>query len=148
QARPTNGIYFMTMHIRQMYWTEDGWPVVSPQRYGGLEQTPIAQEEIAGEWEQIVLGYRVVPGYAEEQRSPDLQRSVPLTLGADGTVNGDAAHQWSYEAPLLTLSWENGLVDKVIVKRGRDWENQVMETLIFTGLNNEGTAVWGKKIAN
>ena len=148
QARPTNGVFFMTMHIRPIYWTEDGWPVVSPQRYGGLEQTPIAESELPGKWEQIVLGYRVVPGFAEEQRSPDLQVSVPLTLGADGTINGNAASTWSYSAPTLTLKWENGLVDKVLVKRGRDWENKVMETLIFTGLNNEGTAVWGKKLVN
>lgn len=148
QARPANGIFFMTMHIRSIYWTEDGWPVVSPERYTGLEQTPVAASELAGNWEQIVLGYRVVPGFAEEQRSPDFQQSVPLTLGADGTINGNAANNWTYEAPTLTLNWEGGFVDKVIVKRGSDWENKVMNTLIFTGLNNNGTAIWGKKIAN
>ncbi|WP_224995358.1 arabinan endo-1,5-alpha-L-arabinosidase [Cesiribacter sp. SM1] len=146
QARPTNGVYFMTMHIRQMYWTADGWPVVSPERYGGLEQTAVAAEELAGEWERIVLGYRVVPGYAEEQRSPDLQRSVPLTLGADGSINGSADSQWTYSDGTLTLHWADDTVETVLVKRGRDWENQVMETLIFTGLNQEGTAVWGKKV--
>ena len=146
QARPADGIYFMTMHVRQMYWTEDGWPVVSPERYGGLEQTPVAESELPGEWERIVLEYRVVPGFAEEQKSPDFQRTLPLTLEANGSINGDASHQWTYDAPILTLNWGDGLVDEVIVKRGRDWENQVMETLIFTGLNNEGIAIWGKKV--
>ena len=145
QARPANGVFFMTMHIRQIYWTQDGWPVVSPERYGGLEQTPVAEEELPGEWEQIVFGYEVVPGYAEEQTSPGFQRSVPLNLEAAGSVNGDSNNQWSYNAPVLTLSWGNGFTDEVIVKRGRDWENKVMETLVFTGLNGEGTAIWGKK---
>jgi arabinan endo-1,5-alpha-L-arabinosidase len=146
QARPATGVFFMTMHVRQMYWTEDGWPVVSPERYGGLEQTPVEAAELSGAWERIVLGYRVVPGYAEEQRSPDLQVSVPLTLGADGSINGSAENQWTYSDGTLILNWADGTVEKVIVKRGRDWENKVMETLIFTGLNNEGIAVWGKKI--
>lgn len=146
QARPADGIYFMTMHIRQMYWTEDGWPIVSPERYGGLAQAPVAEEELAGEWEQIVFEYRVVPGYADEQISPDFQRSVPLTLDADGSINGNASNEWAYDAPWLTLRWGDEWVDKVYVERGRDWENQIEETILFTGLNNAGTAVWGKKI--
>jgi arabinan endo-1,5-alpha-L-arabinosidase len=32
----------------------------------------------------------------------------------------------------------------VIVQRGRDWENK-KEGLVFSGLNENGTAVWGKK---
>ena len=38
----------------------------------------------------------------------------------------------------------NGFTDKVYVQKGRDWENK-KNTIIFTGLNNQGTAVWGKK---
>lgn len=36
--------------------------------------------------------------------------------------------------------------DEVCVERGRDWENQVGSTLLFTGLHQEGTTIWGKKI--
>lgn len=146
QARPADGIYFMTMHIRKIFWTEDGWPVVSPQRYGGLEQKAVTEEDLVGEWEYIEHGYKVVPGYAEEQKAPGFQVSVPLTLSADGTFEGDAGNQWTFEAPWLTLNWKDGNIDKVYVEWGRDWENQVYETLIFTGLNQEGTAVWGKKL--
>lgn len=147
QARPADGIYFMTMHVRKIHWTEDGWPVVSPERYGGLEQTPVEKEELVGSWEQIVLGYQVVPGYAEEQISPNFQVSVPLELSADGSINGDANNQWEYDAPWLTLRWGDVWIDKVYVERGRDWENKIKETILFTGLNNAGTAIWGKKIA-
>lgn len=148
QGRPGENRFFMVMHVREMHWTEDGWPVVSPERYAGIEQTLIIAEELVGNWEQIVLGYRVVPGYAAEQTDPDFQTSVPLALGADGTINGDANNQWSYQAPWLTLSWGTDWIDKVYVEWGRDWENSIEKTLLFTGLNNEGTAIWGKKIAN
>ncbi|MCB0570260.1 MAG: arabinan endo-1,5-alpha-L-arabinosidase [Phaeodactylibacter sp.] len=145
QGRPGANKYFMDMHVRKVFWTEDGWPVVSPERYAALEQTPITTEELAGSWELILLGYQVVPGYAEEQVSPDFQTSGPLTLSADGTFNGNAENRWAYNAPWLRLDWAGGRVDKLHVERGRDWENSIDETLLFTGLNEQGQSVWGKK---
>lgn len=148
QGRPGENKYFMVMHVREIFWTEDGWPVVSPERYAGLEQSAVEEEELAGKWEQIVLGYRVVPGYAEQQVFPDFQVAFDLELGQDGSINGDPANQWSYEPPWLVMTWSNGFTDNVIVKRGRDWENKVAETLVLTGLNGNGTAIWGKKLKN
>ena len=55
-----------------------------------------------------------------------------------------AANTWTYAPPLLTLKWGNGFTDMVYVQKGRDWENK-KNTVVFTGLNNMGTAVWGKK---
>ncbi len=144
QARPAVNSYFMNLHVRKILWTTDGWPVVSPERYAATEQTAVNQADIVGTWERIELGYRVVPGYANEQLSPDLQVSAPLQLAADGSFNGDANNQWTYVAPLLELHWSTGQTDKVLVERGRDWENK-RPCLIFTGLNNIGTAIWGKK---
>ncbi|MEZ4687546.1 MAG: arabinan endo-1,5-alpha-L-arabinosidase [Bacteroidia bacterium] len=146
QGRPGFNSYFMHLHVRKMYWTEDGWPLVSPERYAGLEQTAVTESEIAGKYEQIVLGYRVVPGFDQEQTSPDFQVSTETTLGADGSINGDASQSWSWNAPWLTLNWNGGWVDKLYVERGRDWERKVPSTLIMTGLNNESTAIWLKKI--
>lgn len=145
QGRPGVNKYFMVMHIRKIFWTEDGWPVVSPERYANVEQDEIEQNELVGEWEKIMLDYHVVPGYAEEQTSPDFQVSVPLQLEADGKINGDVSNHWSYTPPWLMLTWGDGTVDKVLITRERDWENKVESTLVFTGLNNNGTAVWGKK---
>jgi arabinan endo-1,5-alpha-L-arabinosidase len=144
QGRPGVDKYYMVLHVRKIFWTEDGWPVVSPERYAATEQTPITVTELSGTWEQIVLGYNVVPGYAEEQTSPDFQNATTIVLSADGKINGDADNTWTYEAPWLTLNWNNAWVDKVKVERGRDWENK-KECLVFSGLNNDGTAIWGKK---
>jgi arabinan endo-1,5-alpha-L-arabinosidase len=144
QGRPGVNKFYMVLHVRKIFWTEEGWPVVSPERYAGTEQTVIAQAELTGTWERIFLDYQVVPGYAEEQIFPNFQMAVNITLNEDGTINGDPANQWMYEAPWLELEWSNGFTDKVIVERGRDWENK-KSCLVFTGLNNEGIAVWGKK---
>src|SRR5699024_6503451 len=32
----------MMGHVRKVYWTDDGWPVVAPERYAGVPQQPIA----------------------------------------------------------------------------------------------------------
>jgi arabinan endo-1,5-alpha-L-arabinosidase len=144
QGRPEVDRAFMVLHVRKLFWTADGWPVASPERYAWEDNATVAHADLTGEWEQIILGYRVVPGYGNEQTSPDYQTSVSLTLSANGTMNGDANNKWTYSAPWLELKWANGYTDKVFVQKGRDWENK-KNTVIFTGFNNEGTAIWGKK---
>ncbi len=144
QGRPGVNKFFMDLHVRKIFWTPDGWPVVSPERYAYEDDATVAQSDVVGSWEQVVLGYQIVPGYANEQTTPDFQTPVPLVIHANGTLNTDAASRWSYNAPWLTLTWSSGFTDKVFVQKGRDWENR-KETIIFSGLNNKGTAVWGKK---
>ncbi len=145
QGRPGENFYFMDMHVRQMFWTEDGWPAVSPERFANVEDTPITKGEIPGTWERIFFHYGVVPGFSAEQISADMQRSATITLDEDGTVNGKSVNTWEYAEPKLTLRWEDGTIEEVFVHRGRDWENKIASTLLFTGLNQNGTAVWGKK---
>lgn len=144
QARPAVNKFFMDLHVRKIFWNPDGWPVVSPERYAWDGNAPVDKESIPGNWERIDLNYRVVPGFQAEQTSADLQLAVPLTIHADGTVNQDAAGTWTYTAPWLKIHWSTGTTDEVFVQRGWDWEN-AGSTIIFTGLNNQGTAVWGKK---
>ena len=146
QGRPGIDSYFMVLHVRKIHWTEDGWPVVSPERYAAVEQEEITEDDLTGSYEQIILGYQVVPGYAEEQTSADFQTSIDLELNSDGSINGDSGNQWSYDAPWLTMEFSNGFTDKLYVEWGRDWENSVDKTILFTGLNNDGTAIWAKKI--
>lgn len=144
QGRPGVNFYFMDLHVRKLFWTGEGWPIASPERYAATEQTPITPAELAGTWEKIVLGYKVVPGYSAEQTSPDMQVAVDFILGNDNTVDGNANDTWSYEAPWMIFHWHDATIDSVYVERGRDWENK-KACLVFTGLNAAGTAVWGKK---
>ncbi len=144
QGRPGVNKYYMVLHVRKMFWTDNGWPVVSPERYAATEQTPVLPAEIAGAWEQIVFDYNVVPGYANEQTLPDFQISATLQLGQDGIINGDVNSHWTYNAPWLEMNYNNTKIDSVWVERGRDWENK-KPCLVFTGLNNTGTTLWGKK---
>lgn len=147
QGRPVENKYFMDLHIRRVLWTEDGWPVVSPERYAGIKQSSIPPDEIPGIWEYLPLRYRIVPGFAEEQTMPDLQFSDTLIIEANGTFNHNSLLTWSYNSDnqTLQLNWPSDTADNVIVERGWDWERK-RPTLLFSGLNSKGIAVWGKKM--
>lgn len=144
QARPGVNSYYMDLHVRKVFWTADGWPVVSPERYAWEDNAPVPEDSITGTWEKIVLNYLVVPGYSDTQISANMQTSVTETFAADGTISGFSSGSWTYTAPWMQISWSDGTTDKVYVQKGRDWENK-KSSYIFTGLNNNGTAVWGKK---
>ncbi|WP_187261124.1 arabinan endo-1,5-alpha-L-arabinosidase [Pontibacter beigongshangensis] len=144
---PGNERFYMVMHVREIVWTESGWPVVSPQRYAAVPQTPaITPADLAGEYEQIVLTQPVVPGYGNEQTNPGFSEAFATKLNANGTINEGGNNTWVYNAPWLELKWNGGqFTDKLHVSRGRDWENKVASTIVMTGLNGDGTAIWLKK---
>lgn len=145
QGRPGIDSYYMDLHVRRLLWTTDGWPVATPERYANVAQTVVAQTDLVGDWEQITLGYRVVPGYGDQQISPDFQVATTLTLNANGTIGGNSANTWTYTSPWLQLKYATGNMVNVYVTRERDWENKITSVVIFTGLDNTGTAVWAKK---
>ena len=67
QARPSVDKYFMDLHLRKIFWTGDGWPAVSPERYAWENNGDVEQDSIIGDWEKIDMDYNVVPGYGNEQ---------------------------------------------------------------------------------
>ncbi len=144
QGRPGVSPDYFDLMVRKLFWTPDGWPVASPERYAWEGDSTVAAASLSGTWEQIDLGYQVVPGYGDQQISPNFQTAVTLTIAANGIFNGSSGNTWTYAAPWLSLNWSSGRTDKLFVQAGRDWENK-KNTVIFSGLNNSGTAVWGKK---
>ncbi len=123
----------MMGHIRAIQWTEDGWPVVMPERYAAVPQNIIADKELVGTWEHIPLNYAF----------QTQQTSQTLTLNSDYTASGAITGQWSYNAvkKILTI----GTV-KVNVQRELDWEaSPRKKTIVYAGLNATGRSLWGKK---
>jgi len=143
QGRPGVDRFFMDMHVRKIFWTANGWPVVSPERYAWEDNATVVQDSVVGQWERIKFNYTVVPGFANEQTSPDFQVSSILTINAGGTINSNEG-TWTYTAPWLQINWSTGSIEKLFVQKGRDWEKK-KNGFIFTGLNETGTAIWGKK---
>jgi arabinan endo-1,5-alpha-L-arabinosidase len=148
QGRPGEDHYYMVLHNREIHWTADGWPLVSPERYAGVDNESVTSEDITGDYERIVLGYNIVPGFAETQVSPDFQTSENFSFNGDGTCDNEGSSSWEYESPWITLHRNNGITEKIYVERGRDWENNIKSTIIMTGIDDAGRTIFYKKIEN
>lgn len=134
QGRPSTSIFNMVLHLRELFWI-DGWPVVSPQRFADVPQWEIHEDSIAGQWEHMTLvtsGFHTTPEF--------------ITFDNNGTVNGSANNTWWLSEDTLNISWNDGqYYDRLLLHWGWDWENRHV-ALLYTGMNQNGLNVWGKKI--
>jgi arabinan endo-1,5-alpha-L-arabinosidase len=123
----------MMGQVREIEWTTDGWPVVSPERYAGVPQTEITVEKLAGTWEIINMNYQY----------KTMQTSVMVSLNANGTVGGGMTGTWTYDSGTRAVTI-NGMECKVF--DAWDWEASPRKvTLAISGSNAEGKPLWGKK---
>ena len=143
----------MILHVRQLFFTENGWPVVSPERYAGTKPIKFKTKDLEGEWEIIRI------------REPQFERGfeVGQVLWGEGslfeqewnisklyTFNKNTIlnkGEWSFnsEKQVLDLHFNDEVIENLIVFAGQDWENE-KETILFTGLDTNGRSVWGKRI--
>lgn len=133
---------FCYMHIRKLIWTDDGWPVLSPERYAKETEQEIPKMSLVGQWERIKF----------RQESNELLQSKKLMINADGTLGKNKENYWEFKSPnTLILHWyyenlsDNYLTEEVKILPAWDWENW-KPTLVFTGLDENGVMVWGKNI--
>lgn len=129
-----NSNAIMMGHIRKVRWTDDGWPVVMPERYTGISEQEITEEELVGDWEQITLNYQYQTQHI----------SVGLTLSEDNEATGGLTGIWSFDVAnkILTIG-----ETELYVEREVDWEASPRKvTIVFSGLNASGVSIWGKKV--
>ncbi|SMO47249.1 arabinan endo-1,5-alpha-L-arabinosidase [Gracilimonas mengyeensis] len=138
--RDINGINasnaVMMGQVREIYWTEDGWPVVAPERYADVPDTTITEEDMVGTWEEIILRYQY----------QTMQTSYYITLNEDNTVEGQITGTWAFDEESQTLTINDV---ELIVDSAWDWEASPRRTTItYAGINSSGRSVWGKKVDN
>jgi len=138
QGRPGIEPAMMVLHVREMFWIDD-WPVVSPERYAGVPGCPIVADSLAGRWEHMPLVYQ------SSEFTNYWSTSNYLQISVDGTFNENPSNTWILDGDTLRFYRANGDVQKLVLSWGWDWENDC-KTLLYTGLDTKGQAVWGKKI--
>lgn len=135
----------MVLHVRQLFFNKEGWPVVSPERYAGVRQRRFDKDDLAGDWEII--------------RVDDPEKSANIFTRAsfvpDGTVSARALTDdkpasdgsWTFDADSQSLSLmiDGEEMTGLIVHAGHDWERS-HDTVLFTGLDSAGRSIWGKRI--
>lgn len=129
----------MMGHVRCIRWTENGWPVVMPERYGAVPQEEITEEELAGNWEHIDLSY----SYGNQKTS------TQMTLSADHKVTAGSwqGATWTYDSTKHCLKFDNGVT--LYLQRETDWEaSPRTHTIVYAGYGTNNKTYWGKKANN
>lgn len=143
----------MVLHVRQIFWTENGWPTLSPERYDATPQTKIEEKDLVGEWEYINIQGKIPKRdldagqilYGQNHlKENEVDTSQVIQLNADHTITGAQSGSWNQQDNQLKLNLPEGGVS-VVVFDGHDWENQ-KQTILFTGLGKQGNSIWGKRI--
>jgi arabinan endo-1,5-alpha-L-arabinosidase len=155
QGRLSPENLMMVMHVREIFWTKEGWPVFSPERYANVSNREVKESDIEGKWEIIHLKESTYKRGTEagqilwgENRlaSEEVSLSATYNLLKDGRIEYSANGNWNLKQDRIMSLEINGFkVNDLIIHWGFDWEN-ARETLLFTGLDSNGYSIWGKKI--
>lgn len=125
--------------VRRIVWTDSGWPLVLPERYGNVPQDKVTESELKGTWQIIALGYKTSGTHMDASTHITL-RSNHIAYGG-GALNGKT---WNYNASTQVLTIGDV---KLCVSREVDWEaSPRAATVVFAGLSGDGkTTYWGKR---
>lgn len=156
QGRPSATPSMMVMHNRKIFWTVDGWPTVSPERYSNPGIMPvITTDSIVGSWEEIELNeMKDTSGSTSGRVTPVLNDTVSawrfLNTPKTATYKPDGTYTYGTEAGRWRLSGDTLITTRMqnlfrgILSYEYDWENN-HPTLVYTGLRFDGHSIWGKK---
>ncbi|MFG6327850.1 MAG: arabinan endo-1,5-alpha-L-arabinosidase [Lachnospiraceae bacterium] len=126
-----------TMHVRKILWSEDGWPLASPEVYSGEKLQPLKEEDIVGKYERIRLTPTVPQG---------VQTSITMELRPDFTASmGISIHaQWKMvDEYTIALTYANTTETYKVIPC---WDYELWKpTLAITGKDDKGICLWGKK---
>ncbi len=144
----------MDLHLRRIYFTPDGWPVVSPQRYTATPQQQFRKNDMAGTWEIIRIrepraNEEFTNGLVPAGTRPldgDWNKSVSLSFCDDGSISDTETANWDLdeENQLLNLTIDGEVINNLVIFAGHDWEREA-DTILFAGLDSDGRTVWGKR---
>ncbi len=155
QGRLSPDNHLMDLHVREIFWSKDGWPMFSPERFAGVKTGKIGSDKITGKWEIIVLkpsSYKRTTEAGQilwgENRlaMEEICTSSMYDLKSDGSIENSAQGHWKIQSNnVISLQIGTFKVQELFLHKGFDWENN-HETILFTGLDSNGYSIWGKKI--
>lgn len=125
------------VRVHQIFFNEQGWPLIAPHRYSGEDIGTYSEEEVVGKYAFVNHGKDI---------SAKINESVNINLNKDGSISGSITGQWKqigdnqikiiidtivYDG-ILVYQWDNGLKKRVMT---------------FSALSsNDNITIWGSKI--
>lgn len=155
QGRLSPQNMMMDLHLRQLFFTADGWPCVSPERYAGDTQQNLKSSDFCGKWELITiappcLNRDIEAGqvlWGEGALQPCEQALSVSFCFDDGKIIDHGEYRFCKETQTLNLIIDNDTISNLITFVGHDWERET-KTILFTGIDRAGNSIWGKKYSD
>lgn len=127
------------LNIRQMFWTEDGWPLCNPSLYAGETEQKIPVQYVSGKYERIEFSYT-------KETSAVTPKTMQLYPDYTASVNS-ASGTWTYSGENVITVTLGDAVEEYKIVPSWDWEKK-RATYTIMGINtNNGLQRWGKKVA-
>lgn len=129
---------YATLNIRPMIWNEDGWPMVTPERYQVENDYTIPNSLIDGQWNFISIG----------DNTNAMITSHKIRLNSDGTIDGindniNGAWNKNSSDNKITITLNDSVISGYV---SCAWDSDANRpTVQFTGASRSGKTIWGKK---
>lgn len=142
--------YFLIFHTRfehrgeayevrthQMFFNEDGWPVVAPYRYADETLEKYEKKDLVGPYKMINHGRDI---------SAAIKESRNITLYTNGKVAGDYNGKWKLVGDNQIEIKLDGEVYKGVFLKQWD-EFGLKNVMTFSALSEKGVAIWGSGLS-
>jgi arabinan endo-1,5-alpha-L-arabinosidase len=157
--------WWFYLQVRQLYFTDDGWPVVNPNEYYNETLRTMDTTEVAGSYKMIhtIRGstWGTFTNYEGSTSSGNVNledanesTSVPVTLKSDGTLSGDYAGTWTLSGYSITINLQDPSGTAIgtyrgVVSEAVDWarkDNSNRKTITITTFSPDtGEYFYGNK---
>ncbi|SEA44105.1 arabinan endo-1,5-alpha-L-arabinosidase [Paenibacillus sp. ov031] len=127
------------VRVHEMHMNSEGWPVVSPYRYAGLEEDTAAlkTQDIAGQYKWVNHGKEI---------TAEIKSSQTVQFTADGQISGAVTGTWSLKEDNQVQITSNNVLYKGVFTH--EWEPYSQKTVLtFSALSSSGVAIWGSQMA-
>jgi len=157
--------------LRRVFWSEDGWPLLSPCIYGGedlkirsgfigkniVEKDGILNSGESAQWDFIVFSV------TDDTTNRRIDESTIYSLKKDGIIEGGGKWEIDLDNSITVFAdglyggyvgFDNGIIMRVELPGGvkakgfcaYGWDqDRKCQTVFFTGLTDKGVAVWGMR---
>ena len=136
-TRFNSGTEYHEVRVHEMFFSEDGWPVVTPFEYGGshISASGYDEADIAGDYEYINHGNATDGNVINYQN---------IKLNADHTISGAVTGRWeqSPDSSEATLTIGGQRYSGHFIAAENEKGTKVMS---FTAVGNNNQTVWGAK---
>lgn len=123
------------VRVHQLFFNDEGWPVIAPQRYNN--ETKVTEGDLSGT-------YSIVK--QKQNMTTSSKLSEVVSLNSDKTVSGSSTGTWSFESGVLVLNLADGVYKGYVLEQSTQltaWHKDFTFTLIGESGDTAGHSILG-----